>query len=321
MWAMSEESMLPNVPRSPLKIIPAARPSLLMAAARSFLARKSSGSLKDKEKYVAGIDPNRRGTDPDILLELSCAVTHEEHLGIPVTVVRPRSFSRGPSLIYFHGGAYVGPLDPVHWAIVRNMVRLTGATVYVPDYPLAPEHTASEVLPQMFEFLRGIVDKHGATSLMGDSAGAGMAIAMALMTKEQNLTGINSLVAVCPWVDVRMKNPQIDLVLPLDPYLAVPGLQAAGEMWASEMGVDHPLISPVRAELAGLPPTLTIVGSYDILGPDGILFAEYLADSGTEAALLVQEQGFHVYLGATFTREAKVAFKAAAQWILEHDED
>ena len=72
-----------------------------------------------------------------------------------ITRVFPKQGLRsGGALIYLHGGAYVYPMVAGQWGIVEGLIDRTGLPVIIPDYPLAPDHTAAEA----FDFVQPIID-------------------------------------------------------------------------------------------------------------------------------------------------------------------
>src|SRR6185295_17054509 len=105
----------------------------------------------------------------------------------------------------------------------------------------------------------------------GDSAGGGLALAYAISSIRRGRPVPAGMVLIAPWLDATLSNPEIAAVEALDPWLARPGLVAAGRAWA--MG-DHPErweVSPIYAgdeDLARLPPTTVFIGTHDILHPD-----------------------------------------------------
>jgi len=186
----------------------------------------------------------------------------------PVWRVRRRSERQAPTarVLYVHGGGYVHPLTADYWRLVRSLVR-DGAEVVVPTYPLAPDHSVDEGLPWLVEVERATRrEDRVPTVLMGDSAGGALVITMA-----RELAGDGQaperVVALCPWLDATLSQPEVADLEATDPMLAESGLRAAGRWWAGRHSPTHPAVSPLDGDLRGLPPLDVFIGDRDILRP------------------------------------------------------
>ena len=177
--------------------------------------------------------------------------------------IRPRKGRRDAAVrvIYLHGGGYVHPLTSDYWRLIRTLVGV-GAEVIVPAYPLAPDHTVDEVLPWLLEVER-TTHTGLPTVVMGDSAGGALALVLGRRLADR----VRRIVALCPWLDATLSQPEVDDLEPTDPMLAESGLRAAGRWWAGERSPDDPTVSPLYADLRGLPPIEVYIGDRDILRP------------------------------------------------------
>ena len=234
-----------------------------------------------------------------------------------ITRVFPKQGLRsGGALIFLHGGAYLFPLVDGQWGIVEGLIDRTGLPVIIPDYPLAPNHTAAEA----FDFVQPIIDEaqaeFGRVILFGDSAGGGLALSLAMQRRDTGARQVDGLVLYAPWVDVTMTNPRIEEVQGRDKILRVPGLVWAGRAWAADLDPTDPRVSPLYGDPAGLPPMRIFQGDADILGPDTIEFARKAARAGVDVRLRVEPDGFHVYvLSVPIIPEAEAALDRSARFI------
>lgn len=234
-----------------------------------------------------------------------------------VTRVFPKRGQRaGGALIYLHGGAYVYPMVAGQWGIVEGLIDRTGLPVIIPDYPIAPAHTATDA----FDFVQPIIDEaqaeFGRVILFGDSAGGGLALSLAMQRRDTGARQVDGLVLYAPWVDVTMTNPRIEEVQGRDKILRVPGLAWAGRAWAADLDPTDPRVSPLYGDPAGLPPMRIFQGDADILGPDTIEFARKAARAGVDVRLRVEPDGFHVYvLSVPIIPEAEAALDRSARFI------
>ncbi|WP_440710757.1 alpha/beta hydrolase [Herbiconiux sp. YIM B11900] len=247
-----------------------------------------------------------------------CTVEHRMLGGFPVTLVTPREHATGTQLVYLHGGGYVGPVIAAHWSIITSLVERSGATVVVPSYGLAPEHTAVQAYPFLDEVYRQALDRAAPTGspvfVAGDSAGGGLAVGLALRCRDGELPPPAGLLLFSPWLDVRLESPAIAALESRDPLLERSNLVEAGELWAagSPGGTADPQVSPLTDPLAGLPPTFVYQGDRDILLPDAKAFAAKARAAGSTVELRLYPGAIHVFVGAGWTPEAKRALAHAA---------
>ena len=234
-----------------------------------------------------------------------------------ITRVFPKRGQRaGGALIYLHGGAYVYPMVAGQWGVVEGLIDRTGLPVIIPDYPIAPAHTATDA----FDFVQPIIDEaqaeFGRVILFGDSAGGGLALSLAMQRRDTGARQVDGLVLYAPWVDVTMTNPRIEEVQRRDRVLRVPGLAWAGRAWAADLDPTDPRVSPLYGDPAGLPPMRIFQGDADIVGPDVIEFARKAARAGVDVRLRVEPGGFHVYvLSVPTIPEARAALDRSARFI------
>jgi len=175
-----------------------------------------------------------------------------------------------PRVVYLHGGGYVGEIDANHWSICRHLATLTPARVVVPIYPVAPGSTAAETVPTAAAIVGDVIADVGDPSqvtVVGDSAGGGMAVAVAQTLRDTGI-GAPRLVLFAPWVDATMTHELVDPVTARDPMLSVPRLVRAGELYAGDLPTGHPLVSPINGRVDGLGPMTIFVGTRDLLLPD-----------------------------------------------------
>ncbi len=202
--------------------------------------------------------------------------THEESIsndhGFPVfTLWRAGTEQPQRSLIYLHGGAFVRPADDRHWRFATKLADALGARAVLPMYPLAPEHTVHDSFDQIVE----ICDRVAAQSpegvvLAGDSAGGGYALAVAEALRDGGLLEPDHLVLIAPWVDLTGTTPGTREAADRDPWLSFAHLAIYASFWAGTedpAGLAGARVSPGLGDLTGLPPTLMLCGTRDLLQP------------------------------------------------------
>lgn len=105
-------------------------------------------------------------------------------------------------------------------------------------------------------------------TLMGDSAGGGLALALAQELRNKRLPQPARVLLLSPWLDVTMTNSDIAQLDRRDPMVSVPGCIAAGRMYAGGLDPCDPRISPLNGDLRGLAPITLFIGTRDVLVSD-----------------------------------------------------
>ena len=242
--------------------------------------------------------------------------------GFPVVTIEPRGGARpgAPHLFYLHGGGYVMDIAAVHWDTVADLCERLGASATVPVYPLAPENKAPEVLAAMHSLYLELAARHGAQNItvMGDSAGGGMSLALAQMLKADGGPMPGSLVLYSPWLDATATAEGQRAIERRDRMLAVSGLEACGAMYSGDLARDDPRVSPLFGDLEGLPPIAIFSGTSDILIVDGRRLAKRLDEPGMpEHVYYEYKDMFHVWMLLPVP-EAKQARSQTVDFIREH---
>ena len=229
-------------------------------------------------------------------------VREDTSRGYPVYTVTPKGGSNtgAPHILYLHGGGYIMDIAAAHWGFIMRLCTALGASATVPLYPLAPEHKADEILPKMQELYGDIAAEYGALNMtvMGDSAGAGMTLALAQMLRDAGQVLPEKLVLLSPWLDAVGNHPDQPEIEKRDNMLAIIGLQSSGKMYAGDLPANDPLVSPLFGSLEGLPPIQMFAGTSDILLPDAQRFDE-LAKTAKDAPPVEYheyEKMFHVWM-------------------------
>ena len=220
------------------------------------------------------------------------------------------------NIIYLHGGAYVSEIQIQHMIFCDKLAKDVNATVFAPIYPLAPNHTYDETY-QILESLYELILKfEKPVTIMGDSAGGGLAASFCQYLKSKELAQPEHLILISPWVDVSMSGDYEDYK-DVDPMLGVDGLREMGKAWAGNLDPKDYKVSPLYGDVKKLPQTTIFVGTHEVLYPDIIEFYNKLKDNGIDVELNVGEEMSHVYPLYPLVPEAKEAFKHIVDIILD----
>ena len=194
-------------------------------------------------------------------------------------------------VVLLHGGFYVHDIHPLHWRLAQRLAAEAGVGVVVPLFPGAPVSTAAELVPAIADLLEQV----GATALVGDSAGGGLALGFAQTLAAEGLPQPRRLVLLSPWLDLTLSHPDLPALEPRDPWLNIDGTKEAGTVWAGGDDPTQPKLSPINGELAGLAPMDVTVGTHELCLPDVLLLQERAAAAGADLRVTVCPGAVHVY--------------------------
>lgn len=190
-------------------------------------------------------------------------------------------------IVFFHGGAYIFEAAPFHWKLAQKIVEKSFCRMTLVDYPLAPEHHYRDTFEMVEEAWELLIREYPGDRFwfMGDSAGGGLALALAQRLAKDSLAG---LILLSPWLDLSMSNPAVKDLEKSD-YILSPGmLRQAGSLYANGDDPGQYLLSPINGAFEDLPKTLVCYGTEElfyadclrlrsIVSPHGVrfLFSEY----------------------------------------------
>jgi epsilon-lactone hydrolase len=216
--------------------------------------------------------------------------------GFPCHTVTPRGRTADRAAVYLHGGAYFSEISPQHWALVSRLAD-AGVRVEVPSYGLAPEHTYREAYPFVTAVYRDLLAEvdASAVTILGDSAGGGLALGLAQTLAGSGLPQPRRVVLLSPWLDLTLSHPDLPAVEARDPWLCSVGLAEAAKAWAGGDDPTDPRLSPGNGSLAGLAPIDLFVGTHEICLPDALQLQERARSEGVKVDVTVCEGAVHVY--------------------------
>ena len=209
------------------------------------------------------------GVGPSPKQERGLAVRHDEFQGCCIWTMAPERGEPAATVLFWHGGGYVYPPMSGHWDFFAVMARKYGWRIIAPMYPLAPESDVVATVRFATDFYGDLVAREGAPTLMGgDSAGGGLAAAVAMTLRDSKVAMPSGLLLVCPWLDVDPAHPDQVAIEPRDAILTIPGIRDAGRLYAGAAGISDWRASPIHGDWVGLPPILAFGGGDDILVTD-----------------------------------------------------
>ncbi len=202
-------------------------------------------------------------------------------------------------ILYLHGGGWVIGLTDSARIYAAALSQATGACVLLPDYRLAPEHPFPASLDDCVATYHWLLHQGVAAShivIIGGSAGGNLALAMVLALRDHNDPLPAALVLISPITDLTMSGETYQTKASVDPS-TVDFLRNAFAAYTGNgaTNVRNPLVSPIYADVHGLPPTLIQVGTQEMLLSDSTRMAARLREALVEVTLEVWPGMWHVF--------------------------
>lgn len=199
---------------------------------------------------------------------------------------------------FIHGGAYVSNYFPEHWVFFGKLIERTGRTVVTPDYPLAPEHQFQETTEMVYTALVNLINQVGSqnVTLIGDSAGGGMAFALAQKLRDDKGVQPSQIILLSPLLDVTKSNPEMLEVDQYDPILSVERSTECSKAYAGNADPKNYLISPIYGNIKNLAPIVLFTGTHDILFPDCKKLSQMAKQENIDFTYCEYKDMLHVWL-------------------------
>ena len=238
--------------------------------------------------------------------------------GVSGEFVRTRGNDPGSrAILYLHGGAYCVGSHVTHRSVTSHLARRTGASIFVADYRLAPEHPCPAAVDDAVAAYRGLREQGwapGQIAFAGDSAGGGLTLSTALKLRELGEPLPAALVLFSPWVDLG--NPDRGQPPPGEVMISLPWVRECAGLYLAGRDARDPLASPIQGELRGLPPTLIQVGLDEILLQDSRRLHAALGAANVPVLLEEYPRRWHVFqANAGVLADADRALESAAGFL------
>ncbi len=222
------------------------------------------------------------------------------------------------AVLYLHGGAYLFGSPASYRDRARRLSFRCNATVYVPDYRLAPEHPFPAALEDALVAWAHVSAMHpeGSIVVAGDSAGGGLALSLLAALRDRTEVLPAAAVVFSPWTDLACTGASATRNESRDVWLSRRHIKEWGRQYAGKADVADPRISPVRADLRGFPPLLLIVGDQEVLLDDTLRVAEKARDVGVDAEVCVGCHMQHDFLLALpWLEESREAWETVVAFL------
>ncbi len=285
---------------------------LIRYAMAAFAARKPS--IEDWRAMFEGLSryvklPSDVRTEP-----VSAA-------GVPAEWITTPGIQDHRVHLHLHGGAYYLGSIRTHRDLASHIGRAAGMRSLVIDYRLAPEHPFPAALEDTINTYRWLLEggyQPENIILSGDSAGGGLVLSAMVVLRDGSEPLPAGAVCISPWTDLALTGDSFKTKAKSDLINKPSFLEFSGPLYAGEHDLKNPLVSPLYADLHGLPPILVQVGSEEVLLDDSTRLAERAHAAGVDLTLEVWDGMVHVFqLSARFMPEARQAVKKIGKFMRE----
>lgn len=256
-------------------------------------AKKGSPSIEEQRKqldYLGSFSP----------VESDVAVEKTRIAGVRGEWISTPNARRDRALFYLHGGAYcLGSCDS-HRGLASRLARACESRALVIEYRLAPEHPFPAALEDSTAVYRELV-KAGIRPenmvIAGDSAGGGLTLATLLTLRDEGDPLPAAAVLLSPWTDLEGSGESMKTKADVDPWLDPEKSHQVAKLYIGDLDPRHPLVSPIYADLRGLPPMLVHVGSDECLLDDSVRLVDRAKGAGVETTFKIWDEMWHVFHG------------------------
>jgi acetyl esterase/lipase len=289
--------------------------------------RENLEAILRQSAFPVGIDLNEQRR---LLKELISAqplpadvtVTAAALGGVPTAEITIDGIEPRHVVLYFHGGVYVLGDAFQAASLAAQVGRRTRARVISVDYRLAPEHPYPAAVDDALAAYAALLHNGTAPSdivFAGESAGGGLAVATLVNARDHGLPLPAAAFVMSPYADLTLAARTMDTKREVDPLMSRQNLQARVTDYTAGQDAALGLISPVFADLSGLPPLLIQVGSHEVLLDDAVRLARQAATADIEVILDITPGVPHVFQTfAPILDEGAAALDRAGQFLTVH---
>jgi monoterpene epsilon-lactone hydrolase len=239
--------------------------------------------------------------------------------GVPTAEITVDGVEPRHVVLYFHGGVYVMGDAFLAADLASQVGRRTRAKVISVDYRLAPEHPYPAAVDDALAAYEALLEGGTAPSdivFAGESAGGGLAIATLVNARDHQLPQPAAVFVMSPYADLTLAGTTLETRGRDDPLLSREALQARVADYTAGQDAARGLISPVFADLSGLPPLIIQAGTHEVLLDDALRLAQRAAAANVAVTLDITPGVPHVFQAYyQILDEAAAALDRAGQFL------
>lgn len=250
----------------------------------------------------------------------SVTIISTEANGVPCAWFRPRGADPDRVLVYLHGGGYsIGSIE-THREYIAKLARRTKMQAFAVDYRLAPEHPYPAQLDDARAAWRYLLDAGvdpRRAVIAGESAGGGLTLSTLVALRDAGEPLPAAACVLSPWADLTLEAASLAENERYD-YIHPRVLEVYAERFVGAADRDHPLVSPLFADLEGLPPMLIQAGDLETLRDDAVRLAERARAAGVDVTLTVYDDMIHAFMLFAGVPDAKRATDEIVAFVRRH---
>jgi acetyl esterase/lipase len=201
-------------------------------------------------------------------------------------------------ILYLHGGAYIMGNCATHRQMVSYIAKAASVRTLLPEYRLAPEHAFPAAIDDAVRLYRSLLADGYLPDdivIMGDSAGGGLTMATLLSLRDAREPLPAAACLISPWLDLTASGESMSSRAHKDPWFKPADMPVVTSYYCRDDQLRHPLVSPVFADLDGLPPLYIQVGSDEILLSDSTRAADKVRATGGDVEIEIWPGMWHVF--------------------------
>jgi epsilon-lactone hydrolase len=225
-------------------------------------------------------------------------------------------------VLHVHGGGYALGSPATHRGLAASLSRVAEAAVHLPAYRLTPEHRFPAAFDDVVATYIWLTDDLGVDparmAVTGDSAGGGLGLALLAHLRDLGRPLPGCYVGLSPLTDLAGTGASLDELDDIDPWISAAMVRRAARAYAGETPLDDPRVSPLYADLTGLPPMLVHVGGDEVLLDDAIRIVDAARAAGVDASLGRFEGLWHMFQAFPGLPEARFALREIGAFVQRH---
>jgi acetyl esterase/lipase len=244
--------------------------------------------------------------------------------GIPVTWTDIDGAEPRGTLFHIHGGGFALGSAAGSVGLASSLARKTGLRAVSVDYRLAPEHPYPAALEDVTAAYRALAAEAGDHPVVvsGESAGGNLALGLLLAAKTEGVAMPAAALLLSPMTDLTASGGSYTAKADADPAITERAIRARVVDYLADADPAGPLVSPIFADLSGLPPLLIQAGSHEVLLDDATRLAAKAAADDVAVILDVTPGVPHVFQAfAGLLDEAGTALDRAARFIADNTQN
>ncbi len=261
---------------------------------RTFMGYSSSLPIEEFRSIEVVLDDLCKVVMPPATRALGAQTQTETIAGVPGIWYRPRDEPPKGTVLYLHGGGYIGTSPRMYAFFTAGLARDTGCQVFVADYRLAPEFPFPAGLEDAALVMEALLHRGIPPSqllLAGDSAGGGLVSTLVFAEQVAHVPELAGTILFSPEVDLELDEPSVSAnadkdVLPWN-------IPTAAYLHGKRANLAA--VSAVNQDVSRWPPTFVSFGRDEMFRDPVRRFVDHLVDAGVSTVAMEEEGMFHVF--------------------------